>query len=246
MALKGFYTGAQLVDEALIAVGDTDRRRYSEAVMYFLRGYRDFQLFNNEVIAESWLPISVTNTVNLPDDFMRLLWVGVSINGEVFSFTRSNKMVSPVSSAIDEELDALRGESEGIVRSPISGYGAKGINVEYYYGLDLERRRIVLKRHAMEMLRYADRSEALVGYVSHGTKDLDNTFVYADAANMLLAYMEWKLVESKPKQFNMSYMNMKKVDYYEAMSAYQCLNLPSVDELYDAIYETSGQNVRRI
>jgi hypothetical protein len=244
MGIKGFYTANQIVDEALLAVGDNERRRYGEAVMYFHRGYRDFNLFHNEAVTERWEPITPVHTVNLPEDFVRLLWVGVSLNGELFSFTRSNKIISPVDSPLDETLDESRGETEAIVRTPTSGYGAKAVNMEYYYTLDLERRRLVLKRPAIAVTKSSDRSEVLIGYVSHGVRQMDNTYIYADAANMLVAFIEWKLTEGKAGSVPAYLIEMKKQNYIESQRMYETLNMPSIDELYDAIYETSGQNVR--
>lgn len=244
MGIKGFYTANQIVDEALLSVGDSERRRYGEAVMYFHRGYRDFNLFHNEAVTERWEPITPVQTVDLPEDFMRLLWVGVSINGELFSFTRSNRIISPVDSPLDEELNEERGETEGIVRNPTSGYGAKGINDEYYYTLDLERRRLILKAPASTIAKHSNRSEVLIGYVGHGVRQMDNTYIYADAANMLIAFIEWKLTEAKAGSVPAYLIEMKKQNYIESQRMYEVLNMPSIDELYDAIYETSGQNVR--
>lgn len=245
MAINAFYTANQIVDEALYAMGDNDRRHYNKAVMYFHRGFRDFNLFNNEAIQERWIPITAANTVNFPEDMMRILWTGCSINGELFSFTKSNKIVNPTTAPLDDSLDEERGEQEGIVRSPSTGYNAKAINVEYYYTIDYNKRRIVLKRAASELIRYSDRSEILVGYVGHGVSNMDKTYIMSDAANMLIAYIEWKLTESDSKKYTQWQVATKKQNYEESRNMYDVLSLPSLEELMDCIYETSQAGVRR-
>ena len=243
--IKGYYTAAEIIDEALYAVDDVDRRHFNKAVMYFHWGYRDFNLYNNEAIAESWETVTEARTVNFPDDLMRLLSVGVSVNGELFTFTRSTKMVSPASSPLDEYLDPNRDETSDIARSPQEGYGAKAVNVESYFTVDYNKRRIVLKREAMSRYFMGDRSEVLLTYVGHGVKQLDKTYISGDAANMLIKYIVWKLIEDRPSKYPMQYIMLKKNDFEESRVMFEKLILPSIDELYDAIYETSSQNVRR-
>ena len=56
---------------------------YGEAAMYFARGYRDFELFQDfGSIKEAWLPITAINTVNYPTDAMRIVSIGVETGKE--------------------------------------------------------------------------------------------------------------------------------------------------------------------
>lgn len=245
--IKGYYTGNQLIDEALAGVRDFDRKYYKEAAMYFMRGYRDFRLFNESgSVKEAWLPITTINTVNYPEDVMRVISVGIVSDGELFTFTRADGMVSPVTSPIDGELDSDRGEDDTLRRTPTAGYGAKGTNVEYYFKDEQQKRRIVLSRMAVNVSRFANRSEVLVRYVSDGVNNLDELYIPNDAANMLISYIEYKLVESRPDKYSRTYISDKKENYYESRNMYDTLQLPTLQELADVIYETSSQNVRRV
>jgi len=247
MATKGYYTANQVIDESLAGVRDFDRRYYKEAAMYFLRGYRDFKLFHESGnLKESWETITPINTVNYPADAIRIISVGVMVNKELFTFTRSDSMVSPVTSPIDAALDSDRGEDDTLMRSPTSGYGAKGVNVEYYYKDEQKKRRIVLGRAALDTSRFADRSEVLIRYVSDDTDNLDEVYIPNDAANLLICYVEYQLVKSRPDKYNLGYVANKKEDYREAVAMYDALQLPTLQELADMVYETSGQNVRRL
>jgi hypothetical protein len=244
MAIKGYYTANEIIDEALLSVGIEDRSRYPEAAMYFIRMFRDFKLFHVAQEKEAWLPINnLVYTVQYPDDAIKILEVGVSVNREIFTFTEAPNMVEP-SDPIDRELRTSRDETQTTDRSPYSGYGAKGLNVEYYFNLDERNRRIILNRAAVDKTRYADRSEVLVRYVSHDVDSLDETRVGADAVNMLIAYVEWKLIAARPKEHTAQYRMEKKAEFQEAEASYRLLNIPDVGELMDVIYESSSQNVR--
>lgn len=242
---KGYLTANQLINESLIEVNDIDRKYYKEAAMYFMKGYRDFQLFEAVgQVNEAWCPITAVNTINYPEDAIRVLDVNILINGEYFSFTRSEKLAD-VSDPLDKARNTTRGEDETISRDPSYGYGTKGSNLEYYFKDDKKERRIVLSRMAVDQTRFADRTEALVRYVSDGINDLNTTNVAKDAANLLTSYVVYKLVSTRPDKYNLGYMSLKKEEYIENLKMYRALEMPSLQDLEDMIYETSSQNIRR-
>jgi hypothetical protein len=242
----GFRTANQIINESLASVRDFDRKYYNEAAMYFDRGYREFKLFNDSSFKESWETITAINTVNYPKDAIRLLSVGVVSDGEMFTFTRSDDMVAPITSPIDSFLDSDRGEDDTLRRVPQIGYGAKSVNVEYYYFDDRKKRRIVLGRAAVDVSRFAARGEVLVRYVANEVDNLDALHIPDDASNLLIAYIEYKLVESRPDKYDRGYMAEKKQNYREEVRRYEALELPSLQDMIDVIYETSGQTPRRV
>jgi len=240
--MRGYYTADEIINEALIS-SNMGRESYPLASSFFMRMMRDYKLFHVSELKEAWLPINNLNyTVAYPDDAIKILSVGVSINREFFSFTEASEMVKP-SDPIGRELLSSRNESANIQRNT-AGYSGQGVNQEYYFTLDSRKRRIILNRAAVDKTRYADRSEVLVKFVSNDVDNLKETRVGMDAVNMLMAYVEWKLVASKPKEYTAQYRNEKKADFLEAEASYRLLNIPDVGELMDAIYETSGQNIR--
>lgn len=245
MTNNGYYTGQQIIDEALVGVGDASRDRYLEGAMYFARGYREFQLFHaGGEVKEDWQSITAVNTVPFPKDLMRLLEVGVIVNGAFFSFTKDNKL-SSVSNPLDISRDTDRGEDGTLDKTPSTGYGAKGQNVEYYYREERDKRRLLLSRMAIDKVQFADRSEVLFKYVSDGLNDLSQVFITSDAANLLIAYIEHKLVAARPDLYDSRYRAEKKEEYIEQSRMYDALEMPSIFELEDIIYENSGQLIRR-
>lgn len=242
--MKAYYTAKQVINEALAGVGDFQREYYAEAAMYFMRGYRDFALFNSFQLKSAWLSINALNrTVKIPEDCLRVESVGVSINGEFFSFTESEDMVKP-SDPLDSQLLSDRNESDEINRSPRSGYGTKSTNMEYYYKVDESNRRILLNRIAVDKTRFADRTEVLVKFVSNNIDDLNTAVIDGSAANMLIAFVEWKMAEALREKFNRFDRADKKLNFEEAESRFRLLLIPSIDEMMDVIYESAGQNAR--
>jgi hypothetical protein len=155
-------------------------------------------------------------------------------------------MVAPITSPIDSFLDGDRGEDDTLRRVPQIGYGAKSVNVEYYYFDDRKKRRIVLGRAAVDVSRFAARGEVLMRYVANEVDNLDALHIPDDASNLLIAYIEYKLVESRPDKYDRGYRAEKKQNYREEVRRYEALELPSLQDMIDVIYETSGQTPRRV
>lgn len=239
---RGYFFGNEVIDNALMHLG-FDRSYYNIGASHFMSVMRDYKLFHVAQEKESWLNVNSLNyTVQYPDDAIRITDVGVSINREFFPFTEASEMVKP-SDPIGRELLTSRSEADNIQRNT-TGYSAQGLNVEYYYHLDDRKRRIILNRAAVDKTRYADRNEVLVKFVSNDVDNLSETRVGMDAVNMIMAYIEWKLVSNRPKEYSANYIESKRRDFLEAEASYRLLNIPDVGELMDAIYETSGQNIR--
>lgn len=246
MAVNGFHTAKQIINESLLVLGETDKSKFLEAGMYFTRGYRDFQLFSaGGEVKEAYRSLTVVNTVNYPEDALRVLQVGVMVDREFFPFTEKDTIVSPTD-PLDSMFNTDRGEEKSLNISPVSGYGAKGNNLEYYYKDERTKRRLVLSRQAIDIARYANRSEVIFRYVSNGISDFDNTIIASDAANMLTSYIVWQMVEARPKDYAMNYILLKKENFREEQNKYDTLELPDLQQLVDMIYETSSQNVRRV
>jgi hypothetical protein len=241
---KLVYTAAQIIDEALMGIQDFDRKRYSEAVMYFGRGFRDYMLFHAAYVTTKWLPVTAINTVDFPEDYMNMLSIGISRNGEIVTFSKAGRMLNPISDPLQQTLNTTRGEDETIQRLPLSGYNAKGINTDGYFYIDPANERVVLKDSFLIQYSNSDRTEVVMTYVSNGFgDDLRNTYIQSIAANMLISFIEWKLLESDPKT-NANRIMMKQLQYENEADKFDIHSLPDLDELYDVIFQTAGQSAR--
>jgi hypothetical protein len=234
------YSIEQIAQEALAGVRDFDQIRYPEAVMYAMRGLRDFQIFHCAAIKKSWETISPIKTITFPDDYLNFVSIGVPVNGGVFTLTKESSALVP-SDPTELSLSVARGESEPIRKSAY-GYSSNSANLEGYFTLDPAHDRIVLKQAFMDVYAQSSRDEILLSYVSSGvTDDIKNSYVATAAANLLISYVEYKLIMSMPEKYPANLRQDKFAEYQMETEKFDILSLPSIDELYDAIYSTSAQ-----
>lgn len=244
--MKALYTAQQIIDESLAGIEDYERTRFQAAAMYFGRGYREFLLYHSTEIKDSWIPMSEIWTIPLPDDYLGFISVGIAIDGRTFSYTKEDKILTPTKDPLRQALDVDTTESADIVKVPTYGYNAKAINIKGYFKIDQRNNRIVFKEQFLQQFQDSDTDEVLLRYTSTGEGNLREIYVPGMAANMLIAYIEWKLVQNRPKQYAMNYIQDKKNDYIMESSMFDINAMPNIDELYDLIYETAGQSVRRL
>jgi len=238
------YNCDQLVNEALLGTRDFDGSRYMEAAMYLLRGLRDFQIFHSASVKQSWVKISGVKTISFPDDYLNFVSLGINVGGKIFTYSKSSKLVLP-SDPLGYALNDVKQEGDFNVNVGYQ-YGSNGYNSEGYFALDPAHDRIVLKQEFIDLAATSTRTEILLSYVANGIDgDLKNSFVPGAAANMLIAFIEYKLVASMPEKYPANFRSDKYTEYVIEAEKFDLLALPSVEELYDAIYETSSQGIRR-
>jgi hypothetical protein len=242
MGIKSWYTAKQVIDEALFVTGDIEKKNYEMAVMFFMRGYREFKLFLSTSYTKVWLPVTPIKTIALPDDFIELVFIGTNVNGELFSFTKNSKIQSP-SDPLQQTLNTARKEDDNLRVSPTWGYGAKGVNELGYFNLNEKLNRIELKQAFLTWYEQSQMSEVYLGYIGTEINDLNEAFVPLSSVNLITSYIASELELSKPKP-NPFMIQMRERKYKEEASKYNALALPSADELLDAIYQTSAQSIR--
>mgnify|MGYP001766100659 CR=1 FL=1 len=242
--MTGWHTAQQVLTEALaIYKGEKGIERYEEGLLYLSRCFRDYQLYHASSFVKVWLPVSAIRTVALPEDYMELVFVGISQNGEVFTFTRNDKIATP-SAPLNDVIISDRNEDDDIEVNPFDGFASGGYNLYEYFTVNEKKKRIEFKQPALEYYGQSDTTEVLVGYIGTGLFDLNTSFVPAKAVNMITLDIAYNLAMSEPKK-DWNHVQALKRMYDEAAIKFNMLNLPSADELLDVIYETSGQSIRR-
>lgn len=241
--MKGWQTASQVIDESLFLVGDMLKTRWHEAVMYFMRAIRDYELFHSSAYTQAWLPVSSISTVALPEDCLDFISVGVSANGEIFTFTK-NEHISNPSAPIRNTTLTSRNENATLSVTPQSGFATKGTNEQGYFGVDLKNRRIILKQAFLEYFTSSQKSEVLVSYIGTNITDINTSYVSSKAVNMLTSKIAYDLTLSNEKATPFM-VQTRRVEWEKDALRYDSLSLPSADELLDAIYSTSSLSIRR-
>lgn len=235
--MKSWYTAKQVIIESLAIMGDYEQKRYEDACIYFMRTYRDFKLFHSTSFTKVWLPVTAIKSVTLPDDFIDLVWVGTHFRGEVWTFTKNSRILSP-SDPLQGTFNTSRYEDSSLL-TPRS----EGLNELGYFNLNLKENRIELKRSFLHFYNQSDTTEVYLGYIGNDINDINTAYVPSSAVNLITTGIAYQLALSavKPLPYIVS---MREKEFLRASGMYDALSLPSADELLDAIYETSSQGIR--
>lgn len=176
--------------------------------------------------------------VDLPDDYLKFIAIGVPVNGKLVTLTRDNGIITTTTeSGGAETLDSDYGEGVDINSSYGYTYGATGgRNTDGYYKIDEANRRIVF--------RNVTKTEVFLEYVSSGLSLDSETYIPAIAKRAMESYMMWEFYKYKI-DFPESKIARYESDYINRKSELIGLTLPTMSELADVWYEGMHQSIRR-
>lgn len=188
---------SQVLKDFKITMDDSDHvANVSDVAMNNIarRGIREFGFDFGKKIKTVKLPVSASDTVTLPDDFVDLCKVGlIATDGTIISLV-SNENVTTLSATDntvgeDNEFDTL--VFENYLHNGTLGrlYGVGGGNAPGYYRMNLADNRIELSSNS-------NISEIALEYIADEARGTDpSVHVYAEEA--LRCYIYYKLIERK-------------------------------------------------
>ena len=236
---KGVITLKDIVLNVQNDIGpQADAGNYFRFLQFAIRGMKKLRLFDLNIVNTARLDMSDINTVTLPDDYVNFCALGVPYKGRMWTFTKEGKMISPSSESCGKEvLDSDKGEGIDISDGyNVSGYGVPGGGNLYYMNIELKNNRIVLSGF--------NRTTVILKYISTGVSMNDETYIPRIAEEALIAWVHWKRLQYDRKSSRVDKYSAK-VDYYEAVKDLRDVQSPTLDEIYDAIYETFFQSAKR-
>ena len=236
MALKGLQTADQVIRSVLFRIEDYDLLKYQIGVDYFIDIYRDANLFFVNQTRDKIIDVSAIGVARLPDDYVDYVKVGVPIGGEIFTFTKRGDVIrldtDPLGVSVDEDM----GEGQDLDISYTPSMATGMFNDQGYFDIDIPNNRI--------LVRNTDATRIILRYVSTGIEDMETTYIPAQAINYVKAELEYRL-ELKNANLTNGVKSLLKMKTDEEMSKLDTINMPTLDELIDSIYETSGRGARR-
>jgi len=136
----------------------TDKMRFLE---FAIDGLREMRLYHvrEGIKVQKSTPDSI-NTVDFPEDMEDYVAVGIPINGELWTLTRRDTIITTTTTVDEAEtLDSTDGEGVAIDDSqPLTFAGRGGMNVHGYYYADWENRRFVINSNSRTCLLYTSPS----------------------------------------------------------------------------------------
>jgi hypothetical protein len=166
-----------------------------------------------------------TNTIDWPNDYIGLCYLGVPSNGQLRTLTRDNKLITTTTLVNGQEtLNSEQGEGVGPPEGQLFGYGTTGGKNDFYYAEDERNRRFFLIG--------TNPANVLLGYISSGVEDKDS-LIPIRYKQCIIMYTRWKKNLREP-------VNMREADYFKDLYEQECNKLrafeaPTLDEIYDAL-----------
>lgn len=221
-------TVRQLAD-LLILKNKFPRDEFFLIAQHIMDGYRTLRLFHLQERIRVKATVDSLNRITLPTDCVKLLNILVPVKGVFTTLTRRDELVDTVSGTPPNEyLDPLQGE--GIAVDPaylMSPTVHGGLNRDGLFVLDEENRTIHLNNPST--------STVVLEYISSGVSSTD-TYLPIKAQPAIEMFVMWK--------YNV-FLNPKMAVYYEEqydrmVDELRVLELPTLDELADAIYRKNS------
>jgi hypothetical protein len=238
MDLKGYVTIRQLANSAIGQMGKKgEMSLYFPFVKLLIRGYKQLNQFSLNMPKTERIMMNSIGCIDIPDDYMGFVSLGIPYKGRIWTFTRSDRLITPDGMVCGEAtLSAANGETITIGNSTIAGYGVGGGANDYYYKLDLPGHRIIINGFP--------RTTVTLNYISSGISMSETTWIPRIAEEALIAWVMWQRVvydDAVP----MGIKNQYKQEYIEKENEIKFSEMPTLDEFYDAIYQTFTQGLKR-
>jgi hypothetical protein len=199
---------------------------------FALNAIRDIHMFHTKKTKVVKVVVDPsTNTIDWPDDYIGLCFLGVPRNGQLWTLTRDNNLITTTTLVNGQEtLTPSQGEGVIPLEGQIVGYGTKGGKNDFYYTEDEANRRFFIIG--------ANPANVLLGYMSSGVTDKD-TVIPIRFKEAIINFSRWKLKLREP-------IDYKGADYFKDLYEQEVNKLvafegPTLDEVYDALLsEYSG------
>jgi hypothetical protein len=197
-------------------------------------------LFMHSLGYVTWTKLNVdtdTNTIDFPDDYVGFVSLSVPDDGKMWQLTRKDDLVPTTSTDDDGEyMDEDDGEGVDLNDELVPiGYGTRGGYNDYYYTIDKKKRRFIINGISTD--------HVILRYVASGINASASTSISLDIEESLESYVMWKLAEYNDERQDNVYA--KRQNFNNALRRLKKFNSASLQEVKDALYESSNQSIRR-
>jgi len=230
MDTSRFVTLGEIAAEAQILSG----KPKSKIHLFFqmiTNGLRDLQLYHHKAPKRVLLDMSESYTVDLPDDFLSFIAIGIPINGKLHLFTEDNELL-----AIATTDPVYSWEDSIDERSTVSPGTRGGKNTDYFK-IDNENNRIVFNSPSV-------RTEIILEYVSSGIDAAAETSVPVTMKMILISYALWQdgIFDTKTPY---TQVGILKERYENEVEKLRMLEMPGIDSIRDEIRRSYRMSPKR-
>jgi len=257
---NGFVNIDYAVNQCLVDIEDYDMAQYQRFLQFANLGYTDLNLFVTQNVKVAYLKVNDNKTVDLPNDYMDYLKIGVEINGQVWTLTLNDDMLLPRTTdacgeIIPPDLRAIGDDVDG-TKALIPNFGfyfaAHFRNGQYigerygigggfnmaYFRIDHEKRQIVFDSELPD-------GTIILEYKSSGVKADGSTVIPRKVIPALTAYIHWRRLQYNDKKPLSQKNNYRELYYIEYEKLQMLENSFTIDEYLDSTYRVVTSTVRR-
>ena len=214
---------------------ESEYHRYEQLV---IQGLTELNLYVRSYPKQVKVDMNNQGWIDVPDDFIDLVTIGVHHNGQLFTFTRNDRILvtTSIDSLYNEYQDELEGEGVAIDNGQITGFGARGGKNEFYYKWDKGERRIYIAGFP--------RQTVFLTYISSGVGFDSPTHIERAVLPLLEAYVVWKDARYD-REIPANHKQLLEYYFHQERRKLRALNAPTADEWRDAIYKSYKRAVKR-
>ena len=196
-------------------------------------GIRDMHIHDFDVVATKVVSVdSTTKTFNFPTDYVRYESVSTVVNGMWWTYTKKDELVPLTDDDSTTIQSTMPNVSDVLLTHGLTDGGGHNL---YYFKEDRKNSRFIVSGFTPDVV--------VLRYVSNGLSS-DGDFTIQGYAKMALeAWIRWRMSEYDNEPI--SHQDRKDRRYKEERRKMRMVTEPTVDEIMDAIYATTGQGTRR-
>jgi hypothetical protein len=221
----------------LLAKEGEDNDNYMRYMQIACDAIRDMHIHDFHIEVTKVVTVdSSTNTFSFPTDYVRYVAIATPIDGRWWTYTREDGMV-PLNDD-DTSADADPSNSVAIQTGlpniselePVHSLGQAGGHNEYYFREDRRNRLFQVAGNTPDTV--------VLKYVTNGI-DADGLILLPDYSTLAIEdYVRWKLKDYD--QDAESHIARLYAQYKLSRRKMRQVNRPTIDDIKDAIYRTSG------
>jgi hypothetical protein len=228
---SGWITIKNMVKEILFET-DRDDRYYKKYMHHVINGVRELNKFHYDNVKTTKVTCNSIGVIDMPSDFVKEVNLAYNYQGVMISLTRRDDMVRTTTTVDDvETLDLDAGEGVNLDTGENYSYATVGGKNDYYYTVDERNTRFIVRNSPTRTL--------FLQYISSGI-DLtlgNSTLIPVRIKEALKFYVLYKDALVSDYGDKKSFLVFKN-EYNEEVSKLKFLELPTMDELRDVLYET--------
>lgn len=216
----------------LLAKEGKDNDDYMRYLQIALDGLREMHIHDFEKVETKVVTVNTTtNTFSLPTDFVRHVWVATVIDGRWWTYTEDDTM-APLE---DDDSTTIQSSLPNISQYHLAdSYGQAGGWNKYYMRVDR-------KNGVIQVGGYTP-SIVVLRYVSNGIDSGGSITVPDFSLPALEAYVRFSIADYD--EVAESHVIRLKRQYDDARKKMKRVMRPTLQEVIDTVYKSSGQLMR--